>query len=529
MNSRTNSNKSSVSTPATGGLLSVLLFLLLAGCASLPTDYPRAPSRAWDRPEETRLGRAIAPAAELHPGLSGFRLLQNGMDAFVARMALANAAERTLDLQYYIVHNDFTGKLIIESLIRAAERGVRVRILIDDTAAKGRDAAVADLASCPGIQVRIFNPAPGRSPASWLFSAAADFDRVNRRMHNKMFVADNQVGVVGGRNIGDEYFAAREAVNFADVELLAAGPVVQELSRIFDEYWNSQWAFPIEALYGKADASLARQARKDLAAHAAAARDSPYGRRVRDSDLLKKLLDRDLPLVWAPAAAVSDSPEKAAGAERAQGIPNLASMLRPMAEAARAEIVISSPYFIPGTEGVRFLGELRKNDVHIRVITNSFAGNDVAVVHAGYARYRKDLLTMGVELYELKPFAAASGQDRERFGSSGASLHAKVIIIDREHLFVGSLNLDNRSVNLNTELGIIVESRDLAEALELQFEELILPQYSYRLALDPSGRDLLWISEKKGSEVRYTRDPEVGVWRRFSTWVQSIFVPEDLL
>ena len=517
-----------LSTAAISGLVALLLFLF-AGCASLPTDYPREPSYAWDRPEETRLGRALAPAAELHPGLSGFRLLENGMDAFVARMALANAAERTLDLQYYIVHNDFTGKLIIESLIQAAERGVRVRILIDDTAVKGRDAAVAALASCPGIQVRVFNPAPGRSAASWLFSAAADFDRVNRRMHNKMFVADNQVGIVGGRNIGDEYFAARESVNFADVDLFAAGPVVQELSRIFDEYWNSRWAFPIEALHEKVDASFAQQARKDLASHAAAARDSDYARRVRDSDLLKKLLDRNLPLVWAPAAAVSDSPEKAAGAEQAQGVPNLTSMLRPMAEAARSEIVISSPYFIPGAEGVRFFDQLRKKGVHIRIITNSFAGNDVAVVHAGYARYRKDLLTVGVELYELKPLAAAADQDRKQFGSSGASLHAKVIVIDREHLFVGSLNLDNRSVNLNTELGIIVESRDLAEALVRQFEELILPQYSYRLALDPSGRDLIWIGEDKGSEVRYTRDPEVGLWRRFSTWVQSIFAPEYLL
>ncbi len=512
------------------GLLTALLFFLIAGCASLPSNYSRETSHAWDRPQETRLGRALAPAEELHPGLSGFRLLQNGMDAFVARMALAEASEHTLDLQYYIVHADFTGKLILESIVRAAERGVRVRILVDDITAKGKDAGIAAISSHPGIEIRVFNPAAGRSSASWLFSAAADFDRVNRRMHNKMFVADNQAGVVGGRNIGDEYFAAQEAVNFADVDLLAAGPVVQELSRIFDEYWNSEWAYPIEALHGeKTDRTFVEQARKELAAHALAARDSEYGRRVRESDLLKRLLDRDLPLVWAPAAAVSDSPAKAAGADKAQGAANLASMLRPLVEASRSEIVISSPYFIPGNEGIRFFGEIRKRGVRIRVITNSFAGNDVAVVHAGYARYRKDLLTMGVELYELKPFAAAADQDRERFGSSGTSLHAKTIIIDREHLFVGSLNLDNRSVNLNTELGIIVESRDLAEALERQFEEIILPQYSYRLALDLSGRDLIWISEEKGTEVRYTTDPEVGLWRRFSTWVQSVFAPENLL
>jgi len=186
-------------------------------------DYPREPSRAWDRPQETKLGRAIVPAAAQHPGMSGFHVLGNGMDAFVARMALAEAAERTLDLQYYIFRVDLTGKLILDSLVRAADRGVRVRLLIDDTTAKGKDAGIAILASHPHIQVRVFNPSAGRSSAAWLFSAAADFDRINHRMHNKMFVADNQAGVVGGRNIGDEYFGAREGVNFADMDLLAMG------------------------------------------------------------------------------------------------------------------------------------------------------------------------------------------------------------------------------------------------------------------------------------------------------------------
>ncbi|NTW59486.1 MAG: phospholipase D family protein, partial [Nitrospirae bacterium] len=283
-------------------LTALALLLSIGSCATLPKDYAREPSHAWDRPQETKLGRALAPAATQHPGMSGFHLLGNGMDAFVARMALAEAAERTLDLQYYIFHGDLTGKLILDSLVRAADRGVRVRLLIDDTAAKGRDAVLAAIASHPQIEVRVFNPSAGRSSASWLFSAAADFDRINHRMHNKMFVADNEAGVVGGRNIGDEYFGAREGVNFADMDLLAVGPAVQDLSRSFDEFWNSEWAYPIEALHkGKPDPAAMEKGRELLAAHRSAAQDTDYAKRLRDSDLLQRLEGRELPLVWAPA------------------------------------------------------------------------------------------------------------------------------------------------------------------------------------------------------------------------------------
>src|SRR5512139_77005 len=263
-------------------LFAAAMLLMAGGCASLPKDYPREPSRAWDRPQETKLGRVFAPAAAQHPGMSGFLVLGNGMDAFVARMALAEAAERTLDLQYYIFHGDLTGKLILDGLVRAADRGVRVRLLIDDTAAKGKDAVLAGIASHPQIEVRVFNPSAGRSGAAWLAGAAADFDRINHRMHNKMFVADNQAGVVGGRNIGDEYFGAREGVNFADMDLIAVGPVVQDLSRSFDEFWNSEWAYPIEALHeAKPDPAALEKGRELLASHRSAAQDSDYAKRLR--------------------------------------------------------------------------------------------------------------------------------------------------------------------------------------------------------------------------------------------------------
>ena len=512
-------------------ILAGALIMTISGCATLPKDYPREPSHALDLSQETTLGRAIAPAAGQHRGKSGFHLLGSGMDAFVARMALAETAERTLDLQYYIVHDDLTGKLIIDSAVRAAERGVRVRILIDDTTAKGRDSRIALLASSPHIQVRVFNPSAGRSSASWTFNAASDFERINHRMHNKMFVADNQAGVVGGRNIGDEYFSAREGVNFADMDLLAVGPVVQDLSRCFDVYWNSEWAYPIEALHtAAADPAELKKGRDDLAAHRSAARDSEYAKRLRESDLLTKLLAHDLPLVWAPAQVVADRPDKVASAATPSAPVKLGSQLRPLVENARSELIISSPYFIPGKSGILFFEKLRNKGVRVTILTNSFAGNDVAIVHSGYAKYRKDLLKLGVELYELKPsLAAAPEKDQERFGSSGASLHAKAFIIDREQVFVGSLNLDPRSLDLNTELGFVVESRELAEMLARQFEELIRPAYTYRLTLEPKDGDIVWITEENGREVRFTRDPDVGIWRRFSTWFLSFFAPESLL
>lgn len=512
-----------------GACLASLLPLI--ACTTLPKDFTREPSWAWDRPQETKLGRALAADAEQHPGMSGFHLIGSGIDAFVARVALAEAAERTLDLQYYIFHVDFTGKLILESVLRAAERGVRVRILIDDTTAKGRDAGIAAFASHPHIEVRVFNPFAGRSSATWLFSAAADFDRINHRMHNKMFVADNQAGVVGGRNIGDEYFSAREGVNFADLDLLAVGPVVQDLSQSFDEYWNSEWAYPIEALYtAGSDPAALQKDRQDLAAHRSTAQDSEYAKRLRDSDLLTKLIDHDLPLVWAPAQIVYDKPDKMSSNVDLDKTVRLGPQLRSAVTDVRSEFIISSPYFIPGENGITLFKQLREQGVRVRILTNSFAANDVAVVHSGYARYRKDLLKLGVELYEIKPsLVEASEQERKRFGSSGASLHAKSFVFDRRQLFVGSLNLDPRSLYLNTELGIVVESPELAEELARRFEGLVQPAYSYHLALNQPDGDLVWISEENGREVRYTRDPVVGFWRRFSTWFLSIFATESLL
>jgi putative cardiolipin synthase len=507
------------------------LALFAAGCATMPKDYPREASAALDTPQETRLGREVAAGLQEHPGLSGLYLLGSGMDAFVSRMALAETAERTLDIQYYIFHDDLTGRLILDRLMQAADRGVRVRLLIDDLGTSKHDDIVAAISAHPNIDVRLFNPSAGRSGLSRVASEGAEFSRINHRMHNKMFVADNVAGVAGGRNIGDEYFGAGADKNFADLDLLTVGPVVQDLSRSFDAFWNSDWAVPIEALSStKPGPDVLPAVRDALAAHRRDKAGSEYAQRLRESDLLKRLRARELPLIWAPAQVVYDKPDKAGSS----GTPDSSLLLGPQLRSAvtdvRSELVISSPYFIPGESGVKKFADLRERGVRVRILTNSLAANDVAAVHSGYARYRTDLLKLGVELYEIKPaLTGASEKEQKGFGSSGASLHAKTFVFDRRQLFVGSLNLDPRSLNLNTELGIVVDSPELAAEVLRGFEVLTGPLYSYRLELDPAGSDIVWISQEGGTEVRHTRDPGAGFWRRFSTWFLSFFAPESLL
>lgn len=511
----------------------VAILLLITGCARLPKDYVREPSSAWDRPQETRLGRELAGDLQEHLGLSGFHRLSSGMDAFVARMALADVAEHTLDLQYYIFHGDLTGKLLLERLMQAADRGVRVRLLIDDIGTSADDAFVAAFSSHPNIEVRIFNPVAGRSGIARLFSFATEFSRVNRRMHNKMFVADNIVGVAGGRNIGDEYFGARKDVNFADIDILAVGTVVSDMSESFDEYWSSEWAVPVVAFVPK---KLRMQdledVRERLEENLRSAESSDYAERLRESDLMKRLQAGELPLVWASAQIVADQPEKAGNGGKEDSSVRLGPQLQAAVTEVRSELIITSPYFVPGKSGMELFKKLRERGVRIRVLTNSFAANDVAIVHRGYSRYRKDLLKLGVELYELKPVVSADGEREKKrrslFGSSGASLHAKSFVFDRKQLFVGSLNLDPRSLYLNTELGIVVNSPELAAEMATTFEEIVGPQYSYRVTLDEDN-DLVWTAEEGGKDVRYTKDPEVGLWRRFSTSVLSLFAPESML
>ena len=486
--------------------------VVLSGCGGLPQQAGREQSYAASDTADTRLARAVAPGRAAHPGLSGFYPLAAGADAFVARIGLARAAERSLDVQYYIFHADGTGLALLGELLAAADRGVRVRLLLDDINSAGRDDVLDTLAAHPNFQVRLFNPFAHRN-ARWV-DLLTDFRRVNRRMHNKSMTADNQATIVGGRNIGDEYFAAGSDVEFHDLDVLAAGPVVTRVSAVFDEYWNSEVAYPVELLTAgrEPEARDLRKLRDTIAARMEALRGTPYARGLADTDLAKSIADGRLPAYWGEATVIADQAVKVTLPEddsASHAIPRLAAIL---AE-AREELILVSPYFVPGRNGVRFLRELAERGVRVKVLTNSFAATDVRAVHAGYSAYRSELLQAGIVLYELKPSAGARRAGLESSGLSRASLHAKTYMVDGRLLFVGSLNLDPRSARLNTEMGIVLESGALCARFRDGFDRQI-PEAAWRVELDrgagPGGERLVWITREDGKETRIYAEPGMG-------------------
>jgi cardiolipin synthase C len=523
------------------GLL--LAVLLQAGCASLPTDYPRSTSTALTDTGDAKLGQASSRLLAGHPDVSGVLLLNRGTDAFLARLALAEVAQRSLDIQYYIWHSDTTGKVLAAGVLHAAERGVRVRLLLDDIGTAADDRHLLALDSHPNIEVRLFNPIAARSTR--LLGFVADFSRTNRRMHNKSFTADNQAMIVGGRNIGDEYFEARPDIEFADLDLLAIGPVVSEVSRQFDAYWNSPLAFPIAALSQDRPSDEAiRQAHAALREFVLAQKESSYAQALKSSGLAEGLVEGSLAFNFAKVRVVADDPMKVLK-ESTDATTRLLPKLLPEFEALNSELLLVSPYFVPGDAGVDRLRALVKRGVRVRVLTNSLASTDVLAVYAGYKRYRRALLEAGVELYELKPTAAhtakhdrpSGSRDDEAkpslAGSSHASLHAKTMAFDRRALFVGSMNLDPRSVFTNTEIGVVVEHPGLV-AQRVETIDSRLPEISFRLELAPSaGPDstpgIEWVTTVDGQEVRYSGEPMTHAWQRFKVWLYSLLPIEHLL
>lgn len=514
----------------------------LPGCATLPRDYPRAISTVHDRPVETALEQDLARLAAPYAGKSGFYIIDSGLEAFEARAALIKGAVKTLDLQYYIVNADVTGKLLMDLLLKAADRGVRLRLLIDDLYIKDKDRELASLCVHPNIQIRVFNPFAGRSVFTRPFDYLTDFSRIQRRMHNKMFVADAAVGIVGGRNLGDEYFDANSDVNFEDMDLVAVGPVVKELGKVFDIYWNNDLAVPIEAfLVFPPTREELKEVSAMLEAHREEQKDSEYMKELRDSEFVENLITDSLPLVWANARLMYDLPEKISNPQPRPSNISVWAGLNPYTKETKSELILVSPYFVPGPKGMAALKVLRDRGVRMRVLTNSLASTDVLVVHEGYARYREEMLRQGVELYEVRATMNITKgiRARKKFGSSGASLHAKTFVFDRKAIFVGSANLDPRSRHLNTELGIVVESPELAEQVASQFETVTGPDNSFRLKLlkspasdvpeKGSANTIVWIGEENGREVKYNSEPLSGFWRRIFTKFLSLFAPESML
>ncbi len=472
----------------------------------------------------TRIGGWVEPRVAASGGRSGFRLLDNGLDAFVARGGLIDLADRSLDLQYYIFHPDTTGAIVIDRLITAADRGVHVRLLLDDwgTADK-KDEAVACLDAHPDIEVRLFNPYVHRSGASKLGEMLTSFSRVNRRMHNKQLIADGQAVVLGGRNIGDEYFGFGD-FEFQDVDVLGVGAVAAAASASFDAYWNSGFATPMSALGRYAvSASTLAAARTALQARVEAMRDSPYTRALEQSPVAQELRAHALQLHWASAEVLADPPGKVARPPDTPSESYLGTQLTRYAEAVCSELLVVSPYFVPGDRGVEFFGGTRGNGVRVRILTNSLAATDVWLVHAGYRKYRRPLLERGVEIYELKAEAQRAAGVKNLVGSSRASLHGKTFVLDRRSVFVGSVNIDPRSLRQNTEMGVVVHSPELAGEVATLFERWAGPAVSYgvRLANQPRARSLLWTASQDGREVQFTREPNAGFWRRLGAGVFS--------
>jgi len=564
------------------GLVLCLSAILLSGCASLPPLSGRVASEALRQGGDTKLGKAIIPLAAdngarpteprdyLEPGRpvrAGLYALPGGREALAARVALADAAELGLDIQYYFWRDDRSGTFLFNAIRRAASRGVRVRLLIDDNNTAGQDPVFLALDRHPNIEVRLFNPFAQRGVR--IVGFLTDFERVNRRMHNKSFTADNQATIIGGRNIGDEYFDATDERAFADLDVLAVGAIVDQVSTDFDRYWSSESAYPVDRLLKPAsdEAMDGLMSQVDDAETGADFQD--YSEAVRDIPFLRELFEGRLKLEWATTRIVSDDPGKVL--QGPSGRPSLPSKMEELIGKPKQLLEMVSPYFVPMQDGFDYLKALAAQGVQIRVLTNSLAATDVVAVHAGYARWRQPLLATGITLHEYKPASPTprSGADApgrrvrtlrsggftgsERpdgsnppgagsarsvgavglsgaigtigstgsgvaagsrgSGSSSSSLHAKTFSVDRSRVVIGSFNFDPRSVDLNTELSVVIDSAALASSVNDAYGRNV-PRMAYQVSVTDSG-DLRWTEEVDGVRILHESEPEAGLWRRF--------------
>src|SRR6185295_7065426 len=472
--------------------------------------YPRTVSTAFEGFAATRLGQFFGPAADEHPGLSGFSLMSHGREAFIVRLALADLAERSLDMQYYVWDGDTTGRIVVDHVMKAADRGVRVRLLVDDPFYKASDSIKACLDAHRNVEIRLFNPLTNRrwSILDFIF----DFGRVNRRMHNKLMVADNAAAIVGGRNIGDIYYGVDTIANYRDLDVLAVGPVVRDLSGVFDRYWNIPSTVPIAAIVDRVHDAVDLDAIRIRLREAIAAADYPY---PIDQDLGQlaaqgaELRDN---LVWANGYIVADDPESIAPGKESDDV---MAFIRERIAHLKAELLVESPYFVLPAGAQATIKALQARNVRVRVLTNPLASNDMLPAHSGYAKTRRRLLENGMELYELRPDTDAFRPGWSLLsGRSPAALHTKAIAFDREAVFIGSFNLDPRSAVINTEAGLYIESAELAKDLTDYMATGVVPANSYRVLLDPNA-EIVWETVRDGKRVRYQDEPETGFRRRF--------------
>ena len=506
--------------------------VLVAACGTLPPQVEQTPSHAQAPSPDSQLVR-VARNSTPTPSLSGFRLMPQAYYSLDVRIELARRARYSLDVQYYLIQNDRSGRLLMRTLRNASLRGVRVRLLVDDLNTVGGDPMFHGLAAFPNVEVRLFNPfcCARESVASRYAASLGDFQRLNHRMHNKLFIADGAFAVMGGRNIADEYFARSAKNNFVDMDVLVIGTVLPQLASIFDTYWNSHEAYPIDAILGKPEDE--EEARRSFN-HLVDDGDQMMAVTVQPVDILGhapisgELDAGHLDLMWGTATAIADQPRKvmAKSVEQARSMSVQMNIMDRVADSTR-EVVISSPYFVPGSEGVQAFADLRRRGVRVVILTNSLAANDVPVVHIGYARYRVPLLRSGVELYELSP-SVRHDQLAMLPTMSLGRLHAKAAVIDENMVYIGSMNLDPRSDSTNTELGIVARCPELARSVTHVIDESRL-QSSYELRFGPDGERLEWVLMGTRPEVVLSSEPEVTPSIEFRNMLLAPFVPEQLL
>ncbi len=517
--------------------LVVGLCAALGGCATaLPTvDREAIASVAIDASPATTLGR-IAQESLPEPGLSGFRLMPLGTFSFDTRIELAKRAQATLDVQYYHIENDETGRWLLRTLRDAANRGVRVRLLIDDLYTGGLDPLFLGFAAHKNVEVRVFNPfccARERGQAGRFIASLGDIKRVNHRMHNKLFLADGVMAVIGGRNVANEYYLRGMADNFIDLDAFVIGDVLPAMAALFDRYWNGLAVYPLESI-AKTSLSKAELIEHFEAATGPATTPAPEPLTTNDvlgyAPIADDLDAGRLGLLWGTAYVFADHPDKPFDGE-AGGELLETSVTYNVLEAvgqAKTEVIASSPYFVPGVKGMQFLKKLRDRGVKVTVLTNSLGSTDEPLVHTGYSRYREQMLAEGIELYELSSARVKHNERPFLFNSSLGRLHAKLFVIDRKTSFIGSMNLDPRSATVNTEFGAVINSPELAREL-IRVIDIDRLQSAYRVRLAKSGHGVEWLGLSDDKEVVLDTEPDASWWLRFKAWLLSPLAPEEQL
>jgi putative cardiolipin synthase len=498
-------------------MILLLIVLSTLGCSTMPrgSASPKTPSFALDRPEDTRLGRQFLAASQRHQDESGYHIINSGMDGFVVRIQMIDAAEKTIDMQYFIFRGDKTGLLIADALERAAGRGVRVRILVDDGDTVAGDQKILALGRKPNIEVRIFNPFDYRGHNAFL--RRLDFvihkGRLDYRMHNKLMVIDNSVALVGGRNIGAQYFQVEPDSQFADDDAFAAGMIAAKLSDTFDSYWNSEFAVPSTSLPLPKERSAEPKVSFEDGG-------TDYRVRIASGRPLQDLVADDAALHWAKAAVVCDSPDKKDVEQRKKRGHLMAPEVTHAMQEADSELLMVTPYFVPSESEIAVLGELRRRNARVRILSNSLESAPALAAQSGYDKFRIRLLESGAQLYEVRALLSSnrgSGQTPaiSRYGTYG--LHAKLYVTDREQLYIGSMNYDQRSWRINTEVGLLIQNRELAEEVAQRFDAMVSPEAAYQVLLDTDSKGrphLRWTTEMDHREIELTREPSRGFWQQ---------------